>query len=64
MYENVNKQDLNLGITVSQYKNVETYHTLANRQHVVYLTVLYKFRFNKKQVEQQSAIDEELQRAG
>jgi hypothetical protein len=45
-----------------QYKNTQIYHLIANRKHVFYFTILYKFNFNQKWVIQENSIEEEKQR--
>jgi len=54
-YNSINKY-------TQQYNNIQIYHFFANKQHVLYFTVLYKFNFNQKWVLQESSIEEERQR--
>jgi hypothetical protein len=47
---------------ISRFNNIEQYHTLANKRHIYSFSLLYKFKFNQKWVEENNSIEAEKQR--
>ena len=45
-----------------RYKAIELTHDYSRNKHLIFISLLYKFNFNKKWVSQNSSISEEKNR--